>query len=150
MNKFMAMGRLTRDFETQKAGKDMVSKSSIAIQRDFKNSEGKYDVDFINIEMWGEGFATKIAPKMKKGNRVLVTGCLRMDKYPAKDGTMRTSHKITCDRFGGCRQVDFNNDGNNVQPQSQKTDTYTPTFEPANDFNPDDFNPVGDDEDIPF
>lgn len=149
MSNFKDMGRLTRDFEVRQVGKDYVSTSSIAIQRKYKNKEGNYDVDFIDIQVWGEGFATKMAPKYKKGNRVLVTGNLQTDRYQAKDGTNRTSFKINCERYGGCVLIDFNNN-NNSNGFSHKTEEPIIEFNENNNFNIDSFSAVGDDEDIPF
>ena len=155
MNIVTLIGRLTRDFEVKtinSGGKTIfVSKSAIAIQRDYKNKEGKYDADFVDIQVWGEGFATKIAPRIKKGNRVHVTGRLVIDKYVAKDGTNRIAVKINC---SGCKGLDYNNnDGNkNFAP---KTEPYVPEFNDENNFNPNSFNPddfsaVDENEDIPF
>ena len=149
MSNFKDMGRLTRDFEVRQVGKDYVSTSSIAIQRKYKNKEGNYDVDFIDIQVWGEGFATKMAPKYKKGNRVLVTGNLQTDRYQAKDGTNRTSFKINCERYGGCVLIDFNNN-NNSNGFAHKTEEPILEFNENNNFNIDSFSAVGDDEDIPF
>lgn len=150
MSNFSDMGRLTREFEVRPVGKDYVSTSAIAIQRDYKNKEGKYDVDFIDIQVWGEGFATKIAPNLKKGHRVLVKGNLQTDRYQAKDGTMRTAYKINCDRYGGLKIIDYNNDGSEKKQFIPKGEEYTPEFNPSNNFNPDEFQPISDDEDIPF
>lgn len=151
MSNFKDMGRLTKPFEIRQVGKDYVSTSSVAIQRKYKNKEGKYDVDFIDIQVWGEGFATKMAPNYKKGNRVLVSGDLQTDRYQAKDGTNRTSYKINCDRYGGCVLIDFNNNNNNNSNGfAPKTEEHVPEFNESNEFNPEDFQAIGDDEDIPF
>lgn len=148
MDNFNDIGRLTRDFEvrTLNSGNKTtyVSTSAIAIQRDYKNKKGEYDVDFVDIQVWGEGFATKIAPNIKKGNRVHVTGRLQIDKYTAKDGTNRIAVKINC---SGCKGLDYNNANKNSVP---KTEKFIPEFNEENDFNPDAFSPIDDDENIPF
>lgn len=154
MDNFNDIGRLTRDFEVKALNggnkTTYVSTSAIAIQRDYKNKEGKYDVDFVDIQVWGEGFATKIAPNIKKGNRVHVTGRLQIDKYTAKDGSNRIAVKINC---SGCKGLDYNNANNTNNANKNftpKTEQFTPEFNEENNFNPDAFSPIDDDQDIPF
>lgn len=151
MDNFNDVGRLTRDFEVRTINSGnkttYVSTSAIAIQRDYKNKEGKYDADFVDIQVWGEGFATKIAPNIKKGNRVHVTGRLQIDKYTAKDGTNRIAVKINC---SGCKGLDYNNTNNGNKNFAPKSEQYTPEFNEENNFDPESFSPIGEDEDIPF
>lgn len=152
MDNFNDIGRLTRDFEVRTINNGnkttYVSTSAIAIQRNYKNKEGNYDADFVDIQVWGEGFATKIAPIIKKGNRVHVTGRLQIDKYIAKDGTNRIAVKINC---SGCRGLDYNNNNNNGNKNfAPKSEQFTPEFSEENNFNIESFSAVGEDEDIPF
>lgn len=153
MDNFNDVGRLTRDFEvrTINSGNKVifVSSSAIAIPRVYKNKKGEYEADFIDIQVWGEGFATKIAPNLKKGNRVHVTGRLQTDRYVDKNGTNRTSFKINC---SGCRNLE----SRNRDLSAKQGGEYAPQFTPANDFSAGDFStgdfvPMNDDDDgIPF
>src|SRR5699024_2348132 len=63
-----------------------VGKSSIAINRPFKNKEtGEYDADFINIVAFGKT-AEIMANHLMKGNRVGVEGRIQSGSYTNKDG----------------------------------------------------------------
>ena len=161
MSNFKEKGRLTRDFTVRKVGDTYISESCLAYNSEFKNKKtGKYDSNFINIQVWGESFATKSAQYYKKGSRVLVEGFLSSSSYVDKQGNQRTSHQVTFKTYKDCELLDYvnTNNGNN-------TKEFTPTFEPSNDFannvsneyneidtnlNPGEFSAIGDDEDIPF
>ena len=53
MNKAFLIGNLTRDPElTQTTNGIAVCRFSIAVQREFTNSEGERDADFFNIVAW--------------------------------------------------------------------------------------------------
>lgn len=156
---FFQKGRITKEFEVKQVGNSYVSSTTLAYNSPYKNKNtNEYKSNFIQIEVWGEAFAKKMAPLYKKGNRVLVKGFLEYQNYQDKEGKNRVTYKIVCERFGGCELLDFNNNGN-----SNSSNNYTPSFEPSNDYsnnqannaggmdlNPESFSAVGDDEDIPF
>src|SRR5699024_5669144 len=87
MNNFTGLGRLTKDIELAYTPTGTaVGKSSIAINRPFKNKEtGEYDADFINIEAFGKT-AEVMANHLAKGNRVGVEGRIQSGSYTNKDG----------------------------------------------------------------
>ena len=87
MNNFTGLGRLTKDIELAYTPTGTaVGKSSIAINRPFKNKEtGEYDADFINIVAFGKT-AEVMANHLQKGNRVGVEGRIQSGSYTNKDG----------------------------------------------------------------
>jgi len=100
MNKAIFLGKIVNDPEvkysstTQKA----VVNFSIAVRRDFKNKEGKYENDFFNCVSFGKQ-GELIGNNFGKGNRILVWGPLRQDKWTDKDGNNRTTYKLTIEGF---------------------------------------------------
>ena len=75
MNKVVLMGRLCNDPELRYAGEknSPVTNFTIAVNRDYKNNEGKYDADFIECEFWGR--KSEIFCKyMTKGELVGIEG----------------------------------------------------------------------------
>lgn len=91
MQKFQAIGRLTKDVEVKITpnGKT-VAGFTIAVRRDYKNAEGKYDSDFFNCQAWGKTGET-IGNYVTKGQRLYVEGKLQNRSWD-KDGQ---KHYIT-------------------------------------------------------
>lgn len=65
---------------------------TIAVKRDFKNKNGEYDTDFINIDLYN-GAATFASSYCKKGDLVYVAGGVRQDKYTDKEGKTKWACK---------------------------------------------------------
>lgn len=85
LNNISLCGRTTREFELRYIGTGTaVATNTIAVERDYKNKNGEYETDFINIEVFGKS-AEFASNYIEKGNLVTVNGSLRIDKYE-KDG----------------------------------------------------------------
>ena len=100
MNKVVLMGRLCNDPELRYAGEknSPVTNFTIAVNRDYKNNEGKYDADFIECEFWGR--KSEIFCKyMTKGELVGIEGSLRLNRFTTKDGEDRSIIKVKVDEF---------------------------------------------------
>lgn len=80
MNKVILSGRLTADTETRKVDKTSVTTFSIAVRRNFKNSTGSYDTDFIRCEAWGV-VGENISKLFKKGSGIEIVGSWLTGKY---------------------------------------------------------------------
>lgn len=93
MNKVILSGNLCRDIELKQTqtGKS-VTTNSIAVRRDYKNKEGTYDSDFIDLVAWGAQ-AEYLSRYAHKGDRVELVGRWEVRKYQANDGTQRTVHE---------------------------------------------------------
>jgi single-strand DNA-binding protein len=87
MNQINLIGRITADAETKQTqtGKTKVL-FTLAVQRT------KEEADFILCEAW-EKTADLIAQYTKKGDRIGITGSLRVEKYE-KDGEKKTFTKV--------------------------------------------------------
>lgn len=91
MNCVNLIGRLTREPELKMTpnGKSVCS-FSIAVQRPYKNKDtNEYDVDFINIRAW-ESHAEFVTRYFHKGQRIGITGSLRVNSYTDKNGNPAT------------------------------------------------------------
>lgn len=89
MNKVILMGRLTKDPEVKytQAGK-CVCTFTMAVNRPFKDADGKSEADSIPIVVWGK-IAELCGNSCHKGHRLLLDGRLQIRSYDAKDGTKR-------------------------------------------------------------
>ena len=85
MNRVILMGRITKDVDARGDGNNMVARYSLAVDRRFKNKDGEYDTDFINIVAFGKSaeFASKY---FAKGMKVVITGRIQTGSYTNKDG----------------------------------------------------------------
>lgn len=89
MNKVILIGNLTRDPELSETGTGVaVCRFSIAVSRDYANSDGTRETDFFNITVW-RGRAENCGKYLKKGNKVAVFGSLQNRSYEDKDGIKR-------------------------------------------------------------
>lgn len=89
MNKVIIMGRLTKDPDVKytQTGK-VVTQFTLAVDRPFKDADGKKEADFIPVVVWGKA-AELVGNSCQKGHRLLVDGRLQIRSYDAKDGTKR-------------------------------------------------------------
>lgn len=85
MNKFIGLGRLTKDGElgTTESGKSVYT-NSIALRRNYDNKDGNYDSDFLDIQAWG-ATGEFINKYFKKGNLISLDGHIETGSYE-KDG----------------------------------------------------------------
>ena len=90
MNKVILIGNLTRDPElTETPSGVPVCRFTIAVSRDYSDSQGNKETDFFNIITW-RGKAETCGKYLKKGNKVAVCGSLQNRSYEDKDGIKRT------------------------------------------------------------
>lgn len=82
MNRAILTGRLTKDVVLSDKG---VAKFTVASQRSFKNSEGKYDADFVLCTAFGKT-AEFISKYFSKGSQIGVEGRINTGSYTNKDG----------------------------------------------------------------
>jgi len=90
------IGRLCADPEIKKVGENSVCIFTLAVDRPFKNKEGKNEVDFIQVVCWRKQ-AEVVAKFCFKGMLVAVEGRLQIRKYEI-DGQKRTAAEVVADR----------------------------------------------------
>lgn len=81
MNKVILIGRMTKDCElkTTTSGKPVAS-FTLAVNRDFKNADGKYDADFINCVAFNQQAET-ISKYVHKGDKFGIVGKQQVRTY---------------------------------------------------------------------
>ncbi len=89
MNKVWLFGRPTKDPELRYTPSNIASCTfTLAVQREYKNADGKYDCDFIPIVIWRQA-AEYAAKYLKKGKRVSLSGRIQTRNYKTQDGSTR-------------------------------------------------------------
>lgn len=135
MNTVILIGRLTKDVELRFIADTgtPVANFTLAVDRNYTKKDGSKETDFIPIQLMGK-IAETSANYIGKGSLVSIEGNLRVDKYE-KDGEYRTFTKV----FG--RNIKF--------LDTKKSDTNSnETFVPS--FDPNEFQAIETDDDIPF
>lgn len=84
-NRVILIGRTTADAELQYTQSNKAyARATIAVNRRYKNQNGDYEADFINLVAWGKT-AELLAEHTQKGMLINVEGELRSSSYE-KDG----------------------------------------------------------------
>lgn len=92
INQICVSGRLTRDPEVRQAGQSPVLCFSVACGRSWTNKQtGNREerTTFFDCEVWGSR-AESLAPYLRKGDRVTVTGAHEGNQREMQDGSKRT------------------------------------------------------------
>lgn len=141
MNNVVLIGRITRDVELKFIPSTgmAVAKFSLAVDRGLygekkqeAEAKGQPTADFINITVFGKT-AESCANYLNKGNKCAVQGRISTGSYTTQTGEKRYSFEVIADK------VEF------LEPKERQAKPQ----ESFDDF-PDAFEPVEDDEDIPF
>jgi len=88
-------GNLGRDPELRIVNGDSVLGFSIGVQTGTKDKPGTM---WVSCSIWGKR-ATSLEPYLQKGQRVTVSGSLRLLEYQGTDGTPKTQLRMTVDQL---------------------------------------------------
>ena len=99
MNNVVLIGRLTKDVELKyiQGTGTPVANFAIAVDREFTGKDGKKEVDFIDIQVWGKS-AENCSNYIGKGSLVGVQGSIRIDLYQNKEGENRKITRVNANR----------------------------------------------------
>ena len=99
MNNVVLIGRLTKDVELKyiQGTGTPVANFAIAVDREFTGKDGKKEVDFIDIQVWGKS-AENCSNYIGKGSLVGVQGSIRIDTYQNKEGENRKITRVNANR----------------------------------------------------
>ena len=142
MNKVIEIGRIATDIDSRVSQNNVATATfKVAVNRRFKNAEGKREADFIPVVTWRQT-AEFISRYGRKGDRVAVCGTIQTRNYTAQDGTKRYVTEIVAD------EVELLGSANNG---GATADTASKPSEPQNTMAQQGFTEVDDpDEQLPF
>ena len=90
INSVTIMGRLASDPELNYTRDDVpFCTFSLALERPYKNREGKREVDFVDVTAW-RGTAEFVEKYFSKGDMLAVLGKLRQERWTTDDGQNRS------------------------------------------------------------
>lgn len=140
MNHVVLVGRLTKAPEPGviPGSGSSTSKFTMAVNRDYKNKEGKIPVDFIPVEVIGK-VADFVNNYIGKGRLVAIQGSIRKEEY-MKDDEKRSITKVSAKSVQVLESI---------KKSEENNQTFTPSYEPPRGLDPEGFQAIDDDE-IPF
>jgi len=101
-NKTILMGNLTRDPEIRSLPSGQtVTNFGLAVNEtwtDKASGEKREEVCFVDVDAWGRQ-GEVVLEYFSKGKPILIEGKLKFRTWEADDGTKRSKHSITLDRF---------------------------------------------------
>lgn len=97
MNQLFLVGRLTRSPELRKLDGRSSCFMNIAVKRNYKNSDGIYETDFINCKVWNV-IAERVCEYCQKGDVVSVKGRIQNNNYLDQDDNQVYSYDIIADQ----------------------------------------------------
>lgn len=140
INRTVLIGRLTKDVELRHTAKgDAVASFTVAVNRQFTNSQGEREADFINCVMWRKA-AENFAKYTHKGSLVGIDGRIQTRSYENQQGQRVYVTEVVADNFSLLDSKSKGNQQNNARQASTPGDPF------ANDGQSID---IGDD-DLPF
>lgn len=124
MNKVILSGRLTKDPDIKYGGENNVAtlKANLAVQRGYKNKDGKYDADFITIVAFKHN-AEFIEKYFHKGSQMIVEGEWRTGNYDNKDGNKVYTNECFVSKVEFCgSKADNENTDQQTLPTSENAE----------------------------
>lgn len=94
MNIAILTGNLGRDPELRQHNGDNILNFAIGVAIGTKD---KPETMWVDCALWGKR-ATSLQPYMAKGQRVTVSGPIKLEEYKAKDGTPKTRLRLSVDQ----------------------------------------------------
>lgn len=123
MNRFVGIGHICKDIELKSTNSGKcVLQNSIAIRNDYKNANGEYDSEFVNIVVWGNT-AEYMQKYAHKGMKIAVEGRLQTRSYDKADGTKGYVTEVVCNSVELLEKI------NRSEEQENAEGTTTDPFE---------------------
>lgn len=122
LNKVILIGRLTDDPELRYTPNGTaVCNFTLAVQRSFRNRQGEYDTDFIDIVVWRKQ-AENCANYLSKGRLVATEGRLQIRSYETDDGQRRRVTEVVANNVQFLEWPDDNDNQGQAQSQNSSAD----------------------------
>jgi len=117
-NKTILMGNLTRDPEIRSLPSGQtVTNFGLAVNEtwtDKASGEKREEVCFVDVDAWGRQ-GEVVLEYFSKGKPILIEGKLKFRTWEADDGTKRSKHSITLDRFSFVGSKNDSNGGSSEE-----------------------------------
>lgn len=164
INNVVLVGRLTKDLELRQTASGQSNATfTLAITRNFKNQNGEYDSDFIQVVAWRQTAEFLARFGAKKGNLLGVTGRIQTRNYENQQGQRVYVTEVIADNVNflesrATRENQGGSTGGSYQAPAQSNNNFSNNQNNGvADFGRNDSDPFGggspiniDDDDLPF
>ena len=97
MNNYTLIGRVVKDLEIKESeNKKKYAYLTVAVNRTYKNAEGEYDTDFIDMIVWNE-LAERVSEYCHKGDLIGVNGRIETRMVTKEDHNEKVT-SLVCDK----------------------------------------------------
>ncbi|OFI46731.1 single-stranded DNA-binding protein [Floricoccus penangensis] len=142
INNVVLVGRLTKDIELKQTASGQSNTSfTLAVTRNFKNQNGEYESDFVQVVAWRQTAEFLSRFGARKGNLLGVTGRIQTRNYENQQGQRVYITEVVADNVTFLESKAVRENGQSQQPtqQSNNNDPFSGG------------SPVNiDDDDLPF
>lgn len=124
INRTILIGHLTKDVELRYTAKgDAVASFTVAVNRQFTNSQGEREADFINCVMWRKA-AENFAKYTHKGSLVGIEGRIQTRSYENQQGQRVYVTEVVADNFSLLDSKPEGNQQNNTRQSKTPGDPF--------------------------
>ena len=92
------IGRIAKDITVTQNGDVTAARTSVAVQRNFKDKDGNYGADFIPVFAFGKT-AEFLNEHFGKGDAIAIRGNIRTGSYTNKDGNKVYTTEVAIDEI---------------------------------------------------
>ena len=98
LNQLVLIGRIVREIELKETESGIkVCNMTIAVPRSFKNEEGVYDTDFVDVTLW-KGVAENTAEYCHKGDLIGIKGRIQTRIIEKEDGIKENKIEVIAEK----------------------------------------------------
>lgn len=98
LNQTVLVGRLVKDPELRETDSgNKVTNITLAVPRNYKNSNGEYDTDFISCVLW-KGIAENTATYVKRGDLVGIKGHIQSRNIELNDEVKKSVVEVVAEK----------------------------------------------------
>lgn len=99
LNNVEFIGNVVRNVDLHDLGNGKsVINNAVAVQREFKNTNGEYDTDFIEFSVFNAS-ATFMSKYVAKGDTIYIQGRLEIRNYQDKNGNMQKAFGVVVEKL---------------------------------------------------
>lgn len=159
INRTVLVGRLTNDPELKYTGNGVaVATFTVAVNRQFTNSQGEREADFIRCQMWRKS-AENFCNFTHKGSLVGIDGRIQTRSYDNQQGTRIFVTEVAAENFSLLESKNSNQNNQNEQFEQNRPQNNGQNYQnqqngqSSHSINPNDpFKSMPDikDDDLPF
>lgn len=125
MNRCILIGRVTTNIELKESQSGTKNISfSLAVPRNFKNSEGVTETDFISCKAFAKTAET-IAKYVKKGNKLGVCGSVQCSSYTNEEGKTIYRTDIIVNEIEFCQAKGESSTPVETTPKVEESDPFS-------------------------